>query len=202
MRESGIPFGFIFTLTQHNLHELEWVAQFAVNQGARLLQIHPLEIVGRAREVLPRFGPDEVERAYSVLETARIRSIIGDRLRVQLDLVDTRRLRDEPDRVFAGNASMDVTACRLGEVVAPLVIEADGTVVPIQHGFARAYALGNLHDAPLGELAVSWKRDRYHRFRELCRQVFKEITVPSDLPFANWYEVLGHHAERSAQAWR
>ncbi len=45
LRHAGIPFGFIFTLTQHNLHEMEWVAQFAAEQGARLLQIHPLEEV-------------------------------------------------------------------------------------------------------------------------------------------------------------
>jgi len=33
--------GFIFTLTFHNVHELEWVAQFAVEQGAKLLNSIP-----------------------------------------------------------------------------------------------------------------------------------------------------------------
>jgi Fe-coproporphyrin III synthase len=33
VRNAGIPLGFIFTLTQHNVHELELVAQFAV-QGS------------------------------------------------------------------------------------------------------------------------------------------------------------------------
>ena len=40
LRERGMNFGFIFTLTQHNLHELQWVADFALEQGAKLLQIH------------------------------------------------------------------------------------------------------------------------------------------------------------------
>jgi MoaA/NifB/PqqE/SkfB family radical SAM enzyme len=35
LRSSGIPFGFIFTLTQQNVHELQWVADFAAEQGAR-----------------------------------------------------------------------------------------------------------------------------------------------------------------------
>jgi len=52
LRASEIPFGFIFTLTQYNLDELDWVASFALEQGARLLQIHPLEEVGRARAKL------------------------------------------------------------------------------------------------------------------------------------------------------
>lgn len=53
VRECGIAFGFIFTLTQHNLHELGWVLDFCLEQGAALLQIHPLEGVGRASEELP-----------------------------------------------------------------------------------------------------------------------------------------------------
>jgi MoaA/NifB/PqqE/SkfB family radical SAM enzyme len=60
VRRSGIPFGFIFTLTQHNLHELDWVANFALEQGAKLLQIHPLEEVGRANTFLPGVRPDKI----------------------------------------------------------------------------------------------------------------------------------------------
>ena len=56
LRACGIPFGFIFTLTFHNVHELDWVAQFAVAQGASLLQLHPLEPVGRATRTLDRFS--------------------------------------------------------------------------------------------------------------------------------------------------
>jgi MoaA/NifB/PqqE/SkfB family radical SAM enzyme len=48
LRASGVPFGFIFTLTETNIEELAWVARFALEQGARLLQVHPLEETGRA----------------------------------------------------------------------------------------------------------------------------------------------------------
>jgi len=36
---SGIPFGFIFTLTQYNVNEIDWAVRFAVEQGAKLFQI-------------------------------------------------------------------------------------------------------------------------------------------------------------------
>ena len=49
LRAAGVPFGLIFTLTLHNLHELAEVSDFAVAEGARLLQVHPLESAGRAR---------------------------------------------------------------------------------------------------------------------------------------------------------
>lgn len=52
VRKVGIPFGFIFTLTQYNLHEIDWIASFALQEGAKLLQIHPLEETGRAGQEL------------------------------------------------------------------------------------------------------------------------------------------------------
>jgi len=142
VRRSGIPFGFIFTLTLHNLHELDWVANFALKQGAQLLQIHPLEEVGRAKQFLSRARPDEIESAYAYLELLRIQALAGDTLRVQLDLIDRNLLRSSPSRVFADKPSVDETSLSLSDLVSPLVIEADGTLVPIQYGFAREYALG------------------------------------------------------------
>jgi Fe-coproporphyrin III synthase len=195
VRESGILFGFIFTLTQHNLHELDWVAKFAVDQGARLLQIHPLEIVGRAKTTLGQSCPDQIELAYAFLETQRLKAIIGDRLHVQLDLTSSHSVREEPERIFAGRAPVDPKSQLLADLVSPLVIESDGTVVPTQHGFARRYALGNLYDAPLSDLTIRWRTEGYESFRELCRQVYDDVTAAADAPFVNWYDVLGRKAE-------
>ena len=61
VQNSGIAFGFIFTLTQYNLDELEWVAKFALEHGAKLLQIHPLEEMGRAGEAMSGNRPDDIE---------------------------------------------------------------------------------------------------------------------------------------------
>ena len=77
LRKAGIPFGFIFTLTQFNLDELLWAAEFAIEQGARLLQIHPLELVGRAHETLGTAVPDETELSYAVLAVARLKELLG-----------------------------------------------------------------------------------------------------------------------------
>jgi MoaA/NifB/PqqE/SkfB family radical SAM enzyme len=190
VRKSGIPFGFIFTLTQHNVHELEWVAQFALEQGARLLQIHPLELAGRAQQLLSESRPDEIETAYAYIEALRVQASVRERLHIQVDLVSRDALRAHPARVFAGDAKTGEEADRLADLVAPLIIEADGTVVPLQYGFPRAHALGNLKDASLRELAAGWRRERYAAFHALCRRTFEEITAPADYPLVNWYEVV------------
>jgi MoaA/NifB/PqqE/SkfB family radical SAM enzyme len=189
LRASGIPFGFLFTLTQHNLHELEWVASFALGEGARLLQIHPLEAAGRAAVELPAAPPDGIEGSYAFLLAARLQEAVGERLQVQLDLVSRRAMAGQPNLFFAGEEAGGPVG-PLAERVRPLVIEADGAVVPVEHGFARSLALGNLHQAPLRELAERWLAERYPAFRRLCRRAFEAATTGGDAPVADWSAAL------------
>lgn len=197
VRKSGIPFGFIFTLTQHNFRELDWVANFALEQGARLLQIHPLEEVGRARQQLVGVTPNSKHLAYAYLKAMRLQTAVSDRLHVQIDLAHQDFLRLNPSSVYAEVSLTDKIGCLFADILSPLIIEADGTVVPIQHGFAREYALGNLQQASLHELTTHWRRERYPSFLELCRRVFKEVTTPADFPITDWYEALARQAENN-----
>lgn len=195
VRASGIPFGFIFTLTRQNAHEVEWVAGFAREQGARLLQIHPLENVGRAAAELPGEEPDAFESAYAYVVAERLRKTAGHDLYLQLDLSHRAALRAHPDLVVAAETP---AGGPLAAILSPLVIESDGSVVPIQHGFARRFALGNLHDAPLHALSSAWRRERYPAFRRLCLEAFAACSAPDAPLFANWYDLIGRRAEESA----
>jgi MoaA/NifB/PqqE/SkfB family radical SAM enzyme len=192
VRKSGVPFGFIFTLTLYNLHELEAVARFAVEQGAALLQVHPLEEVGRAQSDLPGSAPDELELAYAYVEVARVQQLFQGQLQVQFDIVDREFIRLHPERVFADGATTreDVTGCPLAELVSPLVVEDNGFVVPMQYGFSHAYAIGNLKEGSLRQHALRWKKCHYHSFVHLCRMVFHELVGRAELPFANWYQMI------------
>ena len=200
VRRSGIPFGFIFTLTLHNLHELEWVAQFALEQGASLLQIHPLEEAGRARERLAGKRPDDTECSYAFLVAAQLQEALAGRLHVQLDLISRSYVLSSPACFFAEGGTACAADQPLSELVSPLVIEADGTVVPLEYGLARAYVLGNLHRAPLAELAAAWRRDTYPAFRRLCRAAWEDVEADEDVPLANWYERVQRAGESSAAA--
>jgi MoaA/NifB/PqqE/SkfB family radical SAM enzyme len=196
LREADIPFGFIFTLTQYNVHELDWVANFALEQGARVLQIHPLEEVGRAAGELPGGAPDEIEATFAYLEAARIQQVAGQRLTVQLDFASRQVLLGDPGRAFAASAPDAGAEGTFADLVSPLIVEPDGTVVPLQFGFARALALGNLYDYPLDELAACWRRERYDAFQAVCRRVFDQLTAPAGRPLVNWYEEIARQAER------
>jgi len=194
IRNSGIPFGFIFTLTQQNLDELEWVANFAYQQGARLLQIHPLEEVGRARDAMHGSRPDDTECTHAYVEARRIEKTMEGKLVVQLDLIHRGLLLVHPERVFADQPEQLDFDKPLAELVSPLVIEAEGTVIPLGYGLARQYSLGNLLHDSLHDLSITWRKSGYQKFRALCKATFDEAITPHAMPYFNWYEAIALRA--------
>jgi hypothetical protein len=169
VRQAGIPFGFIFTLTRHNLHELDRVAHFALEHGATLLQVHPREEVGRASTRLAGSTPDKIEAACAYLEVQRIRALVQDRLYVQLDLAGRHFLRAHPDLIYADSSSAARADCPLADPVSPRVIEADGMVVP----------------------PAAWHQGHYQAFQALCQHVFQKVTAATVPPFTDWYQESG-----------
>lgn len=196
LRASGIPFGFIFTLTFHNVNELDWVARFAVEQGAKLLQIHPLEPVGRAVRTLDGSVPDQQEGAYALIEAARLRDRYGKQIQIQVDLATLPALHDHPEKVFACTDGL-CGESTIADVIAPIVLETSGVVAPLQYGFPRPWCFGSVKDAPLRDLAIAWARSRYTRFCELCREVRDEILRHPEIPVLNWYVEVHQAAARA-----
>ena len=194
LRASGIPFGFIFTLTMHNVHELDWVARFAVEAGAKLLQVHPLEPVGRARHELDESIPDLRENICALAEACRLRDLYGDQIQIQVDLATLPAIAEHPEQIFAdGDEILGSTV--FAELMAPIVIETSGVVAPLQYGFPRAWTFGNVNDAPLRELAAQWVRTRANGFRRLCRGVRDSLLSRPDVGVLNWYVEVHAAAE-------
>ena len=183
VRESGIRFGFIFTLTQHNLHELDWVAAFALEHGAQLLQVHPLELAGRARAQMVEEHPDALELGFGFAEALRLRAQLQGRLHIHLDVATRPGVRE-----LAQHDGDQAAPTRLADAVSPLVVEADGTVVPLTYGFPRAFALGNLHDAPLQVLGPHWLATTYDRYHATVSRLHSDDVWPARLPVLNLYE--------------
>jgi MoaA/NifB/PqqE/SkfB family radical SAM enzyme len=194
LREAGIAFGFIFTLTQFNSNELQWVAGFARDQGARLLQVHPLEIVGRAEESLGDAAPDDYELAVAFVETTRLQAEAGDGIVIHFDLLAREFLAEYPARFFATPRTHDDESRPFAESVSPLILEPDGTLVPLGHGFPRPFALGNLRDASFPELARDWRATREVEFRRICEKIWEDARRPAEWPFINWYSEVRRRA--------
>jgi MoaA/NifB/PqqE/SkfB family radical SAM enzyme len=182
---SGVTFGFVFTLTQANVHELEWVVDFATGAGASLVQVHPLEAEGNARQGLTSLAPDGQELAFALLESLRLQSTTSAFL--QLDVTSAADLLHHPERFLCLESVPDQP---LGRWLTPLVLEADGTLVPITYGFPRAYALGNLHNASLGGLLRHWNPEPLLALARRTREQALESLRASDRSLLNWYQEI------------
>lgn len=204
VRASGIPFGFIFTLTQYNLDELPWVADFAARQRAALLQIHPLEIAGRAEEQLPDARPDDQESAWALVACKALERKYHGQMKVQLDLLDREGARQYPEKIYA-DESEDRERRPLGDMLSPLILEPDGVLVPIRFGFPRHYAIGDVHHEGLCSGADHWRREKAPDFFALCRRLYEDLAEETGLPMVNWYERLHRLAAseaRESARWR
>lgn len=72
----------------------------------------------------------------------------------------------------------------LGSWLSPLVVEADGSVVPLTYGFAHRYGLGNIHSARLEDMAKAWDPDE---FLAVCRLTAEQLLDTGRVLFS-WYE--------------
>jgi MoaA/NifB/PqqE/SkfB family radical SAM enzyme len=183
LREAGIPFAFITTLTQHNAHELPWLVDFAVEQGAAMLQVHPLDGRGRAVEGLLGARPDATELGMALL-AARLLAPPG--LVVHVDAVLREQLAAFPERFCASGYA---GSPRLGEWVPSLVVEPDGTVVPLTYGLNRAFALGDLAEASLARLAARWHAERAPAFAAGARRAY-EAVLAGAAQVVFWFEAF------------
>jgi hypothetical protein len=80
----------------------------------------------------------------------------------------------------------------LSEMIAPIILEADGTLVPLQHAFSRFYVIGNIRSSLIEAEIQQWKMEKFSDLLSLCRKVHRQVIqqTPPELPFLNWYSEI------------
>lgn len=182
VRESGVPFAVIVTLTQYNVGSLESVVRLAAEAGATGVQVHPLSLVGRASVELADHRPDELELMTAIVES----QWLGDELGIPVELDAADRVRLARYRHDIVPESADVS---LGELCPVLVVAADGSVRPLTWGIDPSIWLGSLHDAPLADLVESWREtEAPTRLVDACARAWLDLTSPTGPAAAYWLD--------------
>ena len=195
VRARGIGFGFIHTLTRESWEQIEAIVELAATAGAQLVQVHPLELAGRAGDRLRGAECDQLTLAQVYILTLALNLRYAGTPLVQYDVLHVGTLRQSPERFYASEGSWEGRELR-AEDLAILVLEADGTVVPNTYGFGRAYRVADVKTERLRDAWPRFAAEVYPRFLELCRHVHDELVADDTQRFVNWYEVCH---EASAQ---
>ncbi len=182
LRDTGVAFGFIFTLTRHNVDSLEFVVRLAAEQGARSVQVHPLTLHGRATARMPGSRPDSLELMAALCEASRLAGAMD--VAMHVDALTREQVLAYRERLVPSRPVRE-----LAEVAPILVVEADSTVVPLTHEVSRHLALGRLDEAPLPLLAREWiAAGRANQLAAACDEAWKALSEAASSSAFYWYE--------------
>lgn len=152
--EAGANCAVLHTATTTSLPHLRDLAERVAAVGASVLQVHPLEIVGRAGETMPS-AATEVLPSRAVLLARLIERDIP--VEIHVDAVSRAEIE-----MLVDSLSFEDEAASLPS---PLVIEPDGWVVPWTYGMPRHLSLGRLDEGTLTTMAKTFVVERRHALR-------------------------------------
>jgi Fe-coproporphyrin III synthase len=184
VRATGTPFGFIFTLTRHNLDSLEFVVRLAADEGARSVQVHPLTLHGRAADTMRDSRPDDLELVVCLWEAIRLGAELG--VAVHVDALSAAQLLAYRDRLVPPRPVE-----RVVDAAPILVVAADGAVVPLTHEVDPSLRLGSLRRAPLSLLAERWLvGGGADRLAEACERAWDGLARDAPPAAVYWYDAV------------
>jgi MoaA/NifB/PqqE/SkfB family radical SAM enzyme len=178
IRERGIEFGIVHTVTAANWEHLFATAAFAADSGARLLQLHMIEMAGRALTDAADLALDEdlVGKAYVLAALLKIKH--SGAMHVHTDLLHRSQLPDLCD-------GADIV-----RALGIMALEADGTIVPLAYGFDRRFAVCNIREQSLASAWGDFAGRVFPHFLGLRLTLHDELGGPGGPDVFNWYELM------------
>lgn len=184
-------FGFIHTLFPGNWTIMPWLANFAVSHGARLLHLHPLEMAGRAASKLDsvRFDSESLHKIFIAFHY--LRELYKDELVMQLDLLHRDYIIPNPAIAFHGAAMPALTPANFSTLFKELVIDEQGYILPVAHGFSKHFAIGNIYsDLSVSQMIEEFMDEKMEDVLRLYKTAYDEIAEDEEKELVNWSELI------------
>ncbi len=201
LREHGLKFGFAHCVTAESIEDLPWLLDYAIEQGATLLHLHPLTLVGRAaRDCNPlALTPADLARAFVVVELLRVRA--EDRIRIHLDVAPRREVLAQSGRyeVLAPCPDPPDRALSLSDLVNPIIIDERGVLSPLAYGMASAQHIAPSDFSAWPVAIRRYKASGAPELSRMLRSALHDVAQREDL-FVDWYGTVAHHSHRVARS--
>ncbi|WP_307141252.1 radical SAM protein [Siphonobacter sp. SORGH_AS_1065] len=196
LKQHNKPFGFIHTVTPESWSSLIWLADFAYEQGAQLLQLHPLEMAGRAGEKLSGHKIDDTLAHQIFILSHYIKSKYANRMLVQLDLLHREYIRTFPEIVnmFAAGTPKNP---RLSDVLDTIVVDERGRIIPVAYGFNENLIIGNVHNFS-DTIFTDYLNQQMPVLQSIFDQTMQKINSENQFDIVNWNEILINESTQAA----
>lgn len=203
LAEFEVPTAVLHTVTRSSLGMVAELASLAAAHAASVIRLHPLEMYGRARDLMQPEALTVGDRNRLFLQVIALSGLLDARdanLDVQIDLALRSQLLANPSRVYAdaepaGGAAAHSPAVNLVDTI---VVGADGFVVPLAYGINPRYRVCDLNETTLLGGWEEFVLERYDGFLSLCRQVFRSLEADSGALIVNWHDLLVTESNRTS----
>lgn len=191
-RGSGVPFGFILTVTAANAGSVDGVIRLAQAEGARSVELRLREPTGIGGDAVAEDALSGPAFAAIVARAEQVGRELG--VLVRSGAVTQDELVLYRGRYVPRFPSRDITA------LAPvLVLESCGRVRPLTEVLPERLMLGSVHRHRLAALATAWiTSGRAAELAGACERTWWELATPGAAPSAHWHDEVAHrlaHAE-------
>ncbi len=187
-------FGFIHTITPQSWDSLLWLAAFANEQGAKLLQLHPLEMYGRAITELGDMNVNETLGHQAFILANYLQAKYEGKMIVQLDLLHRDYLETFPQIVNTFQRQC-ADKGKLPDLLDTIIVEETGRILPVAYGFDSSFAIGNVH-AFGHELFEDFIAEKIPAIEWLFSETMNKILSNKELEMVNWSEILVAQSKR------
>jgi Fe-coproporphyrin III synthase len=182
-------FGFIHTITNQSWEDLLWLGEFAFKNGAKLLQLHPLENSGRANEELKEGVLSEMNLHKSFIIANYLKTKYEGKMDIQLDLSHRDYLVSFPE-TFGINCNKN-NPKNLIDYISNIVIDENGEIFPIAYGISKYFSLGNIKEMPeVDGLFPDYVAKKANNLKNLYQTTFDRIMATPNMDLINWSELI------------
>jgi MoaA/NifB/PqqE/SkfB family radical SAM enzyme len=188
LKQHGKKFGFIHTITEQSWEDLIWLGEFSYHHGAKLLQLHPLENEGRAKEKFNNTVENTDLYYRSFILAHYLKSKYVDKMVVQLDLLHREYIETFPSSVNGFSRSC-FKENDISSVFDNIIIEETGRILPYSYGFNEKFAIGNIKDFP-AEIFKDYMVKNGSKIKTLFDSTFEKVTNNKLVDLVNWNEIL------------
>ncbi|MES2796301.1 MAG: radical SAM protein [Bacteroidota bacterium] len=187
------PFGLIHTITPQSWQSLIWLADFAYESGAKLLQLHPLEMQGRASEDLIGSEIDDTLAHQAYILASYLKSKYANKMIVQLDLLHREYIEAFPQvvNVFDRQCSQNK---QIADLLDTIIVEESGKIIPIAYGFDSTFEIGNIYQFQNSDFA-KYTEEKLPKLKKLFSQTIEKIVNNKDADIVNWNEILVNQSQ-------
>ncbi len=183
------PFGFIHTVTPQSWDSLLWLGDLAYDNGAKLLQLHPLEMHGRALEMLAGESFDDTLAHQVFILSSYLRSKYNNKMVVQADLLHRDYLETFPETVNTFHRSCTNNSRRLSDIFDTIIVEETGRILPVAYGFNPAFTIGNVYNLQEG-MFDNFIAAKLEDIKAIFKDTLHKIILNKAADIVNWNELL------------